>query len=155
MSEAATDDVPAKKGKKKLIIIVAAALAVVLAALGVVAFMFLGKGEDKAEAAPEAGVVVPLKDEMTLNLADGKFLKVQLALQLTAEATEEAGEKAAETFDGSKAQDAAIAVFSTYKYNDLLDAKTKEAARKKLAEEVKKRYDGAVMDVYFRQFVMQ
>ena len=153
MSEAATEDAP-KKGKKKLVIIIAAALTVVLAALGVVGYKLLFS-KDEASAAPEPGVVVPLKDEMTLNLADGKFLKVQLALQLTAEATEEAGEKAAETFDGSKAQDAAIAVFSTYKYNDLLDAKTKEAARKKLAEEVKKRYDGAVMDVYFRQFVMQ
>lgn len=155
MSEAATDDVPEKKSKKKLIIIVAAAFAVVLAALGVVAFMFLGKSDKAAEAAPEAGVVVPLKDEMTLNLADGKFLKVQLALELTKEATEAAGEKAATTFDGSKAQDAAISVFSTYKYNELLDPKTKEAARKKLSDEVKKRYDGDVMEVYFTQFVMQ
>ncbi|GAB48145.1 flagellar basal body-associated FliL family protein [Mobilicoccus pelagius] len=154
MSEAATEEAP--KSKTKLIIIVAAALAVVLAALGVVAFMLLGGKDDKeAGAAPETGVVVPLKDEMTLNLADGKFLKIQLALQLTKEATETAGEKAADTFDGSKAQDAAISVFSTYKYNDLLDAKTKEEARKKLAAEVKKRYDGEVMDVYYRQFVMQ
>ncbi|WP_040159366.1 flagellar basal body-associated FliL family protein [Mobilicoccus massiliensis] len=153
MSEAAEE---APKGNKKLVIIVVAALVVVLAAVGVAAFMLLGGGDKKAEqAAPEAGIVVPLKDDMTLNLADGKFLKLQLALQLTKDASEAAGEKAVDTFDGSMAQDAAISVFSTYKYNELLDPKTKEEARKKLTDEVKKRYDGDVMQVYFRQFVMQ
>lgn len=143
-------------GKKKLFIIVGAALAVVLIAGGALAFLFLGgSGDAEANAAPEAGAVVPLEDEMTLNLADGRFLKIQLALQLTKEATEAAGEKPAESVDGSKAQDAAISVFSAYKYNDLLDPKKKEQARVKLTEEVKKRYEGQVMQVYFRQFVMQ
>lgn len=158
MSDNETDGEEKKgKGKKKLFIIVGAALVVVLAAVGVVGFMFLGKSDeaDKAEAAPEAGVVVPLEDEMTLNLADGRFLKIQLALQLTAEATEAAGAKPADTVDGSMAQDAAIAILSNYKYDQLLDPKVKEEARVKLTEEVKKRYDDAVMQVYFRQFVMQ
>jgi len=155
MSDAATDDAPAQKGRKKLLIVVAAALVVVLGALGVVGYMFITKADADTNAAPEPGVVVPLEDEMTLNLADGKFLKVQLALELTKEASEAAGEKAATTFDGSKAQDSAIAVLSTYTYKDLLDAKTKEAARKKLSDEVRARYDGAVMQVYFKQFVMQ
>lgn len=154
MSDTAIEEKPKSK---KLVIIIVAALVVVLAAVGVAVFMLLGgSGDEKSEAATaEPGIVVPLKDEMTLNLADGRFLKLQLALQLTKEGTEAAGEKAAETFDGSMAQDAAITVFSQYKYDDLLDPKKKEEARNKLTAETKKRYDDAVMQVYFRQFVMQ
>lgn len=160
MADKDTETEEKKKGGKKLFIILGAAAVVVLAAVGVAVMMLMGGGgeKDKAEAAPEAGLVLPLEDEMTLNLADGKFLKVQLALQLTAEATEEAGgeiKAVTAAFDGSMAQDSAIRVFSQYKYNDLLSTAKKEEARKKLAEEVEKRYDGKVMDVYFRQFVMQ
>ena len=144
-------------GNKKLIIILVAALAIVLIAGGVVGMTLLNANKAAAEPDPATvpGAVYSMEDPMTLNLADGKFLKVQLALELTKEASEAAGEKAATTFDGSKAQDSAIAVLSTYTYKDLLDAKTKEAARKKLSDEVRARYDGAVMQVYFKQFVMQ
>lgn len=142
--------------RSKLPLIIGAALVVVLTSVGVVGFMLLrGSGEEEPDTEAKPGVVVPLEDEMTLNLADGRFLKLQLALQLTEEATEAAGESPAESLDGSMAQDAAISVFSQYKYNDLLDETKKEEARTKLTAAANERYDGAVLQVYFRQFVMQ
>jgi len=147
----------AKGGKKKLIIIIVAALAIVGVAVAVLMMTLLKPKEELAaeKESVKGGVVIPLKDDMTLNLADGKFLKLKLALQLSEEAEKEGGEEIAKTFDGSMAQDAAVQVFSAYKYDQLLSPKGKEEARHKLTEEVKKRYDGDVVQVYFTQFVMQ
>ncbi|MDO5628655.1 MAG: flagellar basal body-associated FliL family protein [Mobilicoccus sp.] len=147
------EEAPKKGGKKLLIAIIIGATVIVLAAVGVVAMMLLGGGDDAAPEGPVAGAVVPLEDDMTLNLSDGRFLKLQLALQLTEEATE--AEKDPAKFDGSKAQDAAVAVFAGYEYDELLAADKKEEARQKLAQLASERYDGQVMDVYYRQFVMQ
>lgn len=143
-------------GTKKLIIIVAAAVAIVLVAVGLIFKMMTAPKETPKDPAKEKGAVVALEDDMTLNLADGRFLKTQLSLQLSEAATLAAGgEKALATFDGSMARDAAIQILSKYTYTQLLKPERREAAQEKLSKEVKERYEGKVLQVYFTQFVMQ
>lgn len=146
----------AKGGNKKLIIIIAAAVAIVLVAVGLMLKMMTAPKEAPKDPAKEKGAVVALEDEMTLNLADGRFLKTQLSLQLSEEATLAAGgEKALASFDGSMARDAAIQILSKYNYDQLLKPSQREAAQKALSKEVNERYEGKVLQVYFTQFVMQ
>ena len=149
----APDAVAAKgKGKKPLIMIVVAAL--VLAGAGY--FFFLRpSGHAEASHEPVPGPVVDL-EPMTLNLADGRFLKVGLSLQTSADAGGGGGgHGAAEELNGAKARDAAIAIFGQRTYAQLLAPKGREAARKALDTEVKHRYEGEVLKVYLTEFVMQ
>ena len=144
------------KSNKKLIIIIVAAAAVVLIAAGFVLVTMLKPKEPETDPAKEPGAVVTMEEAMTLNLADGKFLKTNLALQLSEQATTElGGEAAVEGFDVSKARDAAITILGKYKYDQLLVPATKEEAQQALSAEVTKRYDGQVLRVYFTEFVMQ
>jgi len=140
------DEPPAKKGKKKLLIMVAGAL---LAAAGAGGYFMLGGSKKEApaeEPKPEPGVVVAL-DAVTINLADGHYLKVKLALQATAEAAEEP--------DGSKALDLAIDQFTEYEMGELSTTEGRHKAKEKLREGVEEAYEGEIMDVYFTEFVMQ
>jgi flagellar FliL protein len=66
---------PAKKSKKKLIIIVVVVLLVAGAG-----YKFMMPAKKAAPGPPVAGEVISM-DAMTVNLADGHFLKLQLALQ--------------------------------------------------------------------------
>jgi flagellar FliL protein len=148
----------APASKKKLFVIIGVAGAIVLVALGLVFKSMSGGGpaEPVKDPAKELGAVVPLKDDMTLNLSDGKFLKLKLSLQLSEKATLAAGgEKALASFDGSKARDAAIGILSKHSYDDLLKPATREKAQKELSTEVSERYEHAVLKVYFTEFVMQ
>jgi flagellar FliL protein len=82
-----------------------------------------------------------------LNLADGHFLKLKLALQATVEAKEEP--------DGSKALDIAISELSNRPMTDLASNAAREKAKGELRAKINKAYGGEVMDVYFTEFVMQ
>jgi flagellar FliL protein len=138
---------PKGKGKKPLIMVVVAVL--VLAGAGY--FFFLRPSGEAAVHEPVPGPVVDL-EPLTLNLADGRFLKVGLSLQLTEEAASGHGE---EGVNGAKARDAAIGIFGQRTYAQLLAPKGREAARKALDAEVKHRYEGEVIKVYLTEFVMQ
>jgi flagellar FliL protein len=137
-------DAAPKRSKKKLIIIVLAA--VLLLGGGGGAYAMLGSSAPEKPVKPEPGAVVAL-DAVTINLADGHFLKIKLALQATAEAHEEP--------DGSKALDAAITYFSDMKMAELSSAAGRKKAKHELVEQVSAAYEGEVMDVYFTEFVMQ
>ena len=140
--EKAAEEAP-KKSKKLLIIIIAA---VVLAGGGGGAAFFMMKGPSK-KPAPVPGKVVPM-DAVTLNLADGHFLKLKLALQATA--------AAAATPDGSHAVDIAISQFSNMSVADLSSNAAREKQKKILTAKVIKAYPAdEIMDVYFTEFVMQ
>ena len=153
----------AKTSRKKLVLVLVAIVLLVAVGLLVVKPRLGGAAEaaPKPDPAHVAGAVVNL-DPITLNLSDGRYLKAGLSLQLTEEATVEAsGEGAeaapptAETFDGAKALDAAITVLGSRSYAQLLPPAGRSQALKALNREVAERYDGAVMHVYFTQFVMQ
>ena len=103
-----------------------------------------------AEGHGDPAHVVAL-DAITLNLADGRFLKLGLALQLD-EGVELEGEAA--NF-GARALDQTIDLMGSYTFKQLSAPGAREKAKDKLSEEVAKAYDGAVLAVYFTEFVMQ
>jgi flagellar FliL protein len=144
-----TEAAPAKGGKKKLILIIAIAL-VALAGGSIGGYMMFAPKKAKAEPAPTPGVVSVL-DAITINLADGHYLKLKMTLQATTEV--------AEAPDGSKALDIAIELFSNRDQAELLTAAGRDKAKKELVEKVVKAYTvekkKEVMDVYFTTFVIQ
>lgn len=155
-AKGADGEARAKGGGKVMILLIAGTAVVILLAAGLLVKMLLGPKEPPKDLAKEPGAVVTLKDAMTLNLADGKYLKMGLALQLSQEATQKAGgEKALASFDGSKARDAAIGVLGHYTMDQLLKPETKDKAQSSLSKEVNERYEGKVIKVYFTDFVMQ
>ncbi|MFI5911193.1 flagellar basal body-associated protein FliL [Dactylosporangium sp. NPDC051541] len=147
--EKTTEETPAKGGKKKLIIIVAIALVALLGG-GFAGYKMFSPKKVEAEPEPTPGVVSVL-DAITINLADGHYLKLKMTLQATTDA--------AEAPDGSKALDIAIELFSNQSQDKLLTAEGREAAKKDLVAKVVKAYTEdkkkEVMDVYFTTFVIQ
>jgi flagellar FliL protein len=107
-------------------------------------FAFFSGPAKKVE--PKPGKVVAM-DALTLNLADGHFLKLKLALQATADV--------AEAPDGSKAVDIAISQFSNLPVAELASNAALEKAKEELTKKVEKAYEGEIMAVYFTEFVMQ
>ena len=143
----------AKGGRKKLVMIV---VPVLLAVVGAWYFV-LGPGSGGSEAEekpkePELGEVVAL-EPITMNLADGRLLKVGLALQLPLEPP--AGGGGHGEFSGSVALDEAIAFLGEHTYDQLAAPAARQAAKKELSKRVNERYHHAVLEVYFTEFVMQ
>ena len=135
----------ARVSRRKLLLV---ALPVVLLLLAG-AFFFLrppSEEEKLAKARPKEGEVVKL-EPVNINLADGHFLKLGLALQAT--------DKVEEAPNGAKALDLAIALFSGQEMAELKSGKNREEAKKHLAKEVGEAYHGEVMEIYFTEFVMQ
>ena len=128
------------KSKKKLLLIVAV---VVLAAVGGGAYFLLGS--DGEEPPPEPGEVLPL-ESITVNLTEGHYLKMRLALQATAEVTED--------IDGSKALDLAVDEFSNKSVTELGN-EGRQKHKAELKEKIIEAYEGEVMDIYVTDFVMQ
>ena len=149
---AATDAEPAGKapdGKRRLVLLVALPLVAVLA--GWYFLLGPGAGGSAAEApeAPEPGAVVQL-EPITMNLADGRLLKVGLALQLVAEPSNAHGE-----LTGAVALDEAISYLGSHSFAQLADPGTREAVKDELSHRVSERYHSDVIEVYFTEFVMQ
>jgi flagellar FliL protein len=138
----ASDAEEKPKSKKKLLLIIG--LVVVLLGGGGGAYFFLGGGG--APAAPKAGVVLPL-DAININLAEGHYLKVGIALQVI--------EAPAHEPDGSQALDLMISKLSNRTVAELSSAKNREKVKAELLKEIEHAYHDDVMDVYFTEFVMQ
>ena len=140
-----------KKSKKMLMIIVIAAV-VLLGGGGAGAFFMLSGDDAKAEAAPKKGAVTAIDESLTINLADGHYLKLAFALQQT----EDAG---TEEVDTSEAINEAIDMYNGKTVAELSTAKGREAIKEELLAELIKTYteDGKkmVMDIYYTQFVTQ
>ena len=154
-TEAAPAPAAKKGGRKKLIVAVA-----VLAVAAAAAWTFL-KPSPAASATevPQPGPVVQL-EPLTLNLADGHYLKLGLALQVTEAVAEEAAAHSAEgpaepLVDGARALDAAISVLGDRTYAQLLAPGGRAKAKALLEKEIRHRYEGEVLTVYLTQFVMQ
>jgi flagellar FliL protein len=92
------------------------------------------------------GKVVKL-DPISINLANGHFLKLGMSLQ----ATKEAGEEV----DGAKALDAAIELFSQKTIEELATREGREKAKVKLTKRLQTLYEQKVYEIYFTEFVMQ
>ena len=135
-SEEATDEAP-KRSKGRLVLLLLLAVGAVAAATW---FLVLAP-----EGEPKPGEVVAL-EPIQVNLAEGHYLRVGLALQLTDGAHE---------VDGSKALDAAIEVFSGLPVSDVVRPGHRDELREELMAMLEERYHGEVMDVYFTEFVTQ
>ena len=136
--EVATDG---RKGARRKKLIVALLL---VAAVGGAAYWFLLR--PTPEVAPEPGEVVAL-EPIQVNLADGRYLRVAIALQATLDVEEEV--------DGSRALDAAIDVFSGLPVDEVANAKSRDALKSELKERILELYEGELMDIYFTEFVTQ
>jgi flagellar FliL protein len=107
-------------------------------------------GGDETDPTPTstfvAGKIIAM-DTITINLANGHFLKVGLGLQATADAGEEV--------TTSKAMDAAITEFSGKTVDELATQAGRDAAKKDLTKAIKKAYEKKVYEIFYTTFVMQ
>lgn len=132
-------DAPRGRSVKKIALIVV----LVLLVGGFAGWKFLAPGPT---GPPKPGVVLPL-DSVQVNLAQGHYLKIGIALQLTADAPAEV--------DGSRALDATIDLFSGLPLSRVSTAAQRRDLREELAGQLRVLYEHEVMDVYFREFVTQ
>lgn len=162
---AKTDD--AKPGSKKKLIIIGILGAVLLLGGGVGGTYMLTKPaaaatEASVEEVLEPGEVVAL-DAISVNLTDGNYLKVGLALQTVLD--ESAGEGSTAP-DGSKAMDLTIKEFSGRTMADLSNPEIRQSLQDELQTKIVEAYtvepakegDPAkktIMGIYLTQFVMQ
>ena len=139
-----------KKSKKMLMIIVIAL--VVLGGGGAGAFFMLKGDKAEAKPAPKKGIVTAIENDLTINLADGHYLKLGFALQ----ETEDAGTEAVDT---SEAINLAIDQYTGKSVAELSTEKGREAAKGELLEKIKKAYveedKKMIMDIYYTAFVTQ
>ncbi|WP_299039601.1 flagellar basal body-associated protein FliL [uncultured Pseudokineococcus sp.] len=134
---------PVKAARRKLPLILAALVVLALAAGA--AWFFLLK-EPAAEPEPVEGTVVAV-EPVSINLANGSYLRLAIALQLTEETTEDP--------DTSEAIDLAITTFSGREVDQLSDPAARDALQQELTDQVISTYPGEVMDVYYTEFVTQ
>jgi flagellar protein FliL len=153
MSNDEKDTAEAPKKSKKMLMIIVIAL-VVLGGGGAGAFFMLKSdpAEAAAEEKPVKGAVVAMDSALTINLADGHYLKLAFTLQ----ATEEAGEV---EVDNAEAIDIAIDQYTGMEIAELETEKGRTTAKKELLEKIEKVYNvddkHIIMDIYFTQFVTQ
>jgi flagellar FliL protein len=119
---------------------------VLLLAAGGAAYWFLGRGGEPTVEAPEPGAVVTV-DPVSLNLADGHYLRIGFGLQLTKDTVEAP--------DTAKALDIAISLYSGRSVAEISDPATRAALKTELVKQLTEEYDGEVMDVYLTNFVTQ
>jgi flagellar protein FliL len=137
---------PAKKRRFKVRRPVLVAGLVVVLALGGAAYWFLGRGGEPTVEGPEPGAVVTV-DPVSLNLADGHYLRIGFGLQLTKDTVEAP--------DTARALDIAIALYSGRTVAEISDPATRAALKTELVTQLTAQYDGEVMDVYLTNFVTQ
>ncbi|MFC3689216.1 flagellar basal body-associated FliL family protein [Aquipuribacter hungaricus] len=151
----ADDETAPRAGRKKKFVGALVLLVALLGAGGGGFVMFTGGAGDEAaveeEPEPEPGAVVAL-DPVTINLAEGRYLQVGIALQ---EAMPEGGGEEEEKLDGSHALDILISTLSGRAITDLQSTEQRDAVKADLVEQIGEAYHGEVYDVYFTSFVMQ
>ena len=160
-ADAPDGDDQAEKGGKLKLIIGAVVLVVVGAVLG--GKVLGGGGETPASAmgptttTTEAPGPVTTLDAITLNLADGRFLKLGLAFEVHADDEYPPPSDVEDTITKGFARelDVVITTLSTYTYEDLVAPNGKQEAKRALLEELVEVSDGAIKDVLFHEFVMQ
>lgn len=133
---------PPRRGRRRIAV---TAVLVVIAGAG----WFLLRPDSSAQAETaevELGTVQAI-DPISINLANGRYLRLGLGLQLTADV--------AEDVDAVKALDLAIALFSQRPIEEISTPEGRDALKSELATQLKEVYDGEVVGVYFSNFVYQ
>ena len=132
----------AGKSKKKLVIIIGVIVALVVCA-GLYLTVFKKKGPPPA---PKAGAVLVL-EPIHVNLADGRYLKMTMALQMTATADKKV--------DGSQAMDVAVSNLSLRRVIDMSTPAQRAAIKAELKTAIAEKYEKQVMDLYITEFITQ
>jgi flagellar protein FliL len=148
----------------------------VVLAIGLLGGGFFMGGKDgggTAVAAPQPAAAEHAEDDghgpiqaldpITLNLADGHFLKVGIALQMAAAEEEGGGHGGGKPPEvpAAKALDLAISLLGSHTMDELANPKERELVKTELSEMVAEAYadpEGhgpVVTKVYFTEFVMQ
>lgn len=142
---AAEPEAPPRSRRRLVLVVVAV---VVLVAAGVAAWFLLGRGDAAPAPEPtvEAGEVLQV-EPISINLADGHYLRLGLGLQLTADVHE--------PVDPSRALDLAIAQYAGRSVDEVSDPATRDALKAELAGRLSEAYEGEVMDVYLTNYVTQ
>ncbi|HET7357811.1 MAG TPA: flagellar basal body-associated FliL family protein [Nocardioidaceae bacterium] len=135
-----TEEVEEKRGRKKLVVVVLLVIAVAAAA----GWWFVLK--PAAPSRPQPGAVLKL-DAIQVNLADGHYLRIGIALQ--------ASKGAPTDLDGSKALDATIELFTGQQMDKLAVRSYRHRLKGELVHRLDTLYDGEVIGVYFTDFVTQ
>jgi flagellar protein FliL len=143
----------APKKSNTMMMIVIALVLVILGGGGAGAFFMLrGDKASAAEEKPVKGIVTAAENTITVNLAEGHYLKLGFALQQT----EDSGEEAV---DLSEAYQLAIDEYTGRTVAELSTAAGREAIKKELVTKVVESYTKdkkkMVMDVYYTSFVTQ
>lgn len=154
------DDAPAPAKRSKGSIAVPVACLAVGALLGPKVLGTQGAAGASPAPAPaaveekvELGEVVVL-DPVTVNLADGRVLKVGVALQLSADAKHAKAEKDDPTKGFAPALDAVLDTLGRHSMTELVEPGGRDRAKEALVERLEELSHGDVVDVYFHQFVM-
>ncbi len=129
-----------RRSRKKLLVVVL----VLLLAAGAAGWWFVLR--PSPDAPPEPGAVLKL-DPIQVNLAQGHYLRVGIALQ--------ASKDAAADLDGSKALDTTIGLFSGQDMDRLTRTPYRNKLKRTLEHRLGQEYDGEVIGVYFTDFVTQ
>ncbi|WP_430780637.1 flagellar basal body-associated FliL family protein [Actinoplanes sp. G11-F43] len=139
-----------KKSNKMMMIIIAAVL-VVLGGGGAGTFFML-RGDSAEAAAPKKGIITAAENTITVNLAEGHYLKLGFALQQT----EESGDHAV---DLSEAYQLAIDEYTGRTVAELSTAEGRAKIKEQLVAKLVKAYTvddvQEVMDIYYTSFVTQ
>ncbi len=113
-------------------------------------------GDPLEAAKPPTGepgkVLAPNDASVTVNLADGAYLKVGIALQL------DAGIDAKVAKDdglGDKATDLTLKALAKHTMGGLAPPSARNRVQQQLSFDVCRAYEGKVLSVYFTEFVMQ
>ncbi|WP_147794763.1 flagellar basal body-associated protein FliL [Cellulomonas sp. Y8] len=133
---------PAKRSRRTLVLV-----AILVAVAGVAWYLLRGNAASEAEPAEVELGTVQAVEPISINLANGRYLRLGLGLQLTAEV--------AEDVDTVKALDLAIALFSQRSIDELNTPEGRDALKNQLATQLTEVYEGEVVDVYFSNFVYQ
>lgn len=151
----AETDAKKKKGPNKLVLALVAIIVLLAGGGGAYFFLLAPKPAPSAEEVAKAkeaeekaklGAVTTI-EPISVNLADGHFLKIGIALQQSAEV--------AEAVDGSKALDTVIELYSGKTMEEIGSTEGRDATKAELVKEIEEAYPDEVLDVYFTQYVMQ
>ncbi len=148
----AAAETPKKKSSKMLIIIIAAVVLLGGGGAGAYFMFFAGDSAEAKEPVLVKGEVITLENPLTINLADGHYLKLGFALQMTEEAT-------GVELDLAESIDLAIDQYTGKELGELETVKGREKAKGELLEKIEKAYNVEehhyVMGIYFTSFVTQ
>jgi len=109
------------------------------------------EAEKEAEKEKEKKGPIVEMEPINVNLAEGHYLRIAVALGLSPEVKL----KEPEEFDKAAASDVVLGTFSGMAMADLTSAEGREKAREHLLKALEPHYGKDVVHVYFTEFVMQ